>query len=136
MGNAPREVHDPPRFYERKRHIQRRDLWLVTTMNKRSIISNLVTAGHASELLAVLEGESRFSDAAAPGAPENRELARLWIAAQYHLRFVSEFAENSPPQTVGGKLLSSFPDEFDRWVEAGAPGVTDLEFERLASLLN
>lgn len=104
-------------------------------MNKRSIVSRWVSAGHASELLAVLEGESRFSDAAAPGGPERGQCARLWIAAQYHLRFVSAFAENSPPQTLGGKLLSSFPEDFGQWIEAGAPGVTDREFEGLATLL-
>ena len=105
-------------------------------MNKRSIIGSLVATGRASELLAVLEGDSDLSDPTASGAPEDRELARLWIAAQYHLRFVSKFGEYSPPQKVDGKLLSSFPEEFERWVEAGAPGITALEFERLALLLN
>jgi len=105
-------------------------------MNKRSVIFNLIATDRASELLAVLEGESRLSDAASAGAPEDRELARLWIAAQYHLKFVSEFGKDAAPQMVEGKLFSPFPEDFERWVESGAPGVTDLEFERLASLVS
>lgn len=104
-------------------------------MNKRGIIGNLLATGRASQLLAVLEGESALSDPNSPGAPEDRDLARLWIAAQYHLKFVSQFGEHSPPRRVDGKLLSSFPEEFHSWIEAGAPGITALEFEGLASLL-
>lgn len=36
---------------------------------------------------------------------------------------------------VDGKLLCSFSEEFERWIEAGGPGITHLEFEGLASLL-
>lgn len=77
--------------------------------NKRSVIGALMATGLASELLAVLEGESALSDPTALGAPEDHDLARLWIAAQYHLKFVSRFGEHSPPQIVDGKLLCSFP---------------------------
>ncbi len=105
-------------------------------MNKRSIIGNLLATGWALALLAVLEGESALSDPMAPGAPDDHDLARLWIAAQYHLKFVSRFGANSPPQIVDGKFLSSFPEEFERWIDAGAPGIAALELEGLASLLS
>lgn len=103
--------------------------------SKKEIIYSLLKNGLAAELLSILQGDSRFSDSASLGAPEDRMLARLWIAAQYHLEFISIFGNENYPREFNGRVISPFPEDFEKWIEIGAPGLTDLEVERLSSLL-
>ena len=55
-------------------------------------IESLVRAGRATDIANMLEGESSFSNEDSEGAPGDRDLARLWTMAFYHLKFIAEFA--------------------------------------------
>lgn len=98
-------------------------------LTKSELIERLVAAGRAADLVLLLEGDSAFTSDETEGAPDDRQLARLWIAAIYHLRFVAEFGDKKEPRCKEGKWLSPFPVEFGIWLDAGAPGIamTDLE---------
>ena len=91
--------------------------------DKAALIMQLVNQGRSEDILALIEGESPYTTDDSEGAPEDRTLARLWIAALYHLRFTSEFGVGSPTQVKNGRVESPFPDEFMQWLEAGAPGI-------------
>jgi len=99
-------------------------------MNKSKIIREIVDSGRAPDLLLIMEGESPYTSEDSEGAPHDPVLARLWMAALHHLRFVAEFGNRSDNVLKDGKWLSAFPNEFLDWLDAGSPGVTDGELTR------
>jgi len=99
-------------------------------MNKSELIRNLVENGRALDLLRMLEGESPYTNEASEGAPKEPALAKLWMAALYHLRFVAEFGNRPDTVMKDGKWCSAFPKEFSEWIDAGAPGIVVEELER------
>src|SRR5215207_1943207 len=99
-------------------------------MNRSELISRIVDSGRAPDLLLILEGESPYTSEDSEGAPSDPVLARLWMAALYHLRFVAEFGNRSDTVLKDGKWLSAFPNEFSEWLDTGSPGVTDGELTR------
>ncbi len=90
---------------------------------KAELIRHLVVSGNASDVLALMEGESPYTTEASEGAPTDSVLGRIWVGALHHLRFVSEFGPDAEPQMKDGKAESPFPDVFAQWLEADAPGI-------------
>lgn len=78
--------------------------------------------GYAKEIFQLIEGESPYTTEASEGVPLDPHLKRLWIVAVHHLRFVVEFGFQEKVVS-NGKYLSSFPNEFEQWLQAGAPGI-------------
>jgi hypothetical protein len=99
-------------------------------MNKTELIARIVDAGRASDIILLLEGESVYTSEEFEGAPAERELAKLWTIAQYHLRFIAEFGNRTDTILKDGKWLSAFPNEFSEWLKAGAPGIASCELDR------
>lgn len=99
-------------------------------MNRSELIRKIIDNGRAPDLLLILEGESQYTGEDSEGAPRDAVLAKLWMAALYHLRFVAEFGNRSDAVLKDGKWFSAFPDEFSEWLDAGSPGVTDGELKR------
>ncbi|WP_131190151.1 hypothetical protein [Stutzerimonas kirkiae] len=93
-------------------------------MDKVKIIRALIDSGRVKDVLDFVEGESEYVSDKSEGAPQARELRRLWILVVHHLRFLSEFG-STPAATKDGKYLISYPREFDLWLDAGAPGVAE-----------
>ena len=99
-------------------------------MTKAELITQLVSTGRAGDLLLMLEGESPYTNKNSEGAPADRLLGRLWTAALYHLRFVTECGDTDKTVMKDGKWLSPFPEEFSAWLNAGAPGISISDLER------
>lgn len=99
-------------------------------MDKIEIIRLMLDAGRAKDILAFVEGESPYLSDASDGVPQDPELKRIWIMVVHHLRFLVEFGSGTSVQSSGGKIYSSYPDEFERWLSAGAPGISELDIER------
>lgn len=93
-------------------------------MDKVEIIRALIDSGRAKDVLDFVEGESEYISDKSEGAPQTRELRRIWVLVVHHLRFVSEFG-NIPAATKNGKRLIAYPQEFELWLDAGAPGISD-----------
>ena len=91
--------------------------------DKASLILQLVNQGRAEDILALIEGESPYTTEDSEGTPKDKTLAKLWVCAVYHLRFISELGINSPIQVKDGRVESPFPDDFMQWLEADAPGI-------------
>lgn len=94
-------------------------------MNKIEIIRALVCSGRARDVLDFVEGDSIYISDASLGAPQDPELRRIWVMVVHHLRFVSEFGDTPTTQCKDGKYFSPHPDDFNAWLDAGAPGVAD-----------
>ena len=91
-------------------------------VNKIDSIRFLMRKGYAKELLRLVEGESPYTTDASEGVPLDPYLRGLWIVVVHHLRFVVEFGHQEKV-VQNGKYLSSFPNEFEQWLQAGAPGI-------------
>ncbi|QHD07196.1 hypothetical protein PspR76_16270 [Pseudomonas sp. R76] len=93
-------------------------------MEKVEAIRQLVNVGRARDVLAFVEGDSSYVTSESVGAPQELEYRRLWILVVHHLRFVSKYGAHSSGIMKDGKYLTAFPQEFDRWLQIGAPGVS------------
>ncbi|MCA8310865.1 hypothetical protein LGM90_20355 [Burkholderia sp. AU28942] len=99
-------------------------------MGKVEIIRSMLRAGRAKDMLDFVEGESRYLSAASGGVPQDPELKRIWIMVVHHLRFLAEFGGDVLVQTSGGRVYRSYPEEFDKWLSAGAPGISEIDIKR------
>lgn len=100
-------------------------------MGKIEAIKMLVSIGRAKDVLDLLEGESSYISDASEGVPQEPELRRLWIVTVHHLRFVSDFGNSAIEGERDGKHLTPFPDEFESWLNAGAPGIASKDIDSL-----
>lgn len=94
-------------------------------MEKTEIIRRLIDAGRARDVLEFVEGDSPYISETSPGAPQEPELRRLWILVVHHLRFISEFGILAVREYKDGRCLTAFPDEFEQWLQVGAPGISN-----------
>ncbi|WP_129590582.1 hypothetical protein [Stutzerimonas stutzeri] len=93
-------------------------------MGKVEIIRALIDSGRAKDVLDFVEGESKYISDKSEGVPQTKELRRIWVLVVHHLRFISEFG-NASAATKDGKYLITYPQEFELWLDAGAPGISD-----------
>lgn len=98
-------------------------------MEKIKLIKAMMKAGRAEDLLTFVEGESPYLTDASEGVPNALELRRNWILVVYHLRFVSIFGHEKSPQQWKGKILASYPSDFEFWLGAGAPGIAEVDLQ-------
>lgn len=54
---------------------------------------------------------------------------RNWILVIHHLRFISIFGHEKSPQQWSGKILASYPSDFEFWLDAGAPGIAEVDLQ-------
>jgi hypothetical protein len=94
-----------------------------------------------AEVLAMLEGTSRFTSDENPGSDgvftpdlewsQKIELSKLITGATVHLKYMQLTGRADGPVVVIGKHVhGSHPADFARWLEAGAPGIFRPELER------
>lgn len=100
-------------------------------MGKVEAIRALISVGRAKDVLGFVEGESPYISNASLGPTQNSESRRLWVIVVHHLRFVSEFGTSSLRGHRDGKYFTAFPEEFDQWLQAGAPGIADDDINAL-----
>ncbi|WP_092358881.1 MULTISPECIES: hypothetical protein [Pseudomonas] len=96
-------------------------------MEKIKLIKAMMKAGRAKDLLTFVEGESPYLTDASEGVSNALELRRNWILVVHHLRFVSIFGHEKSPQQWSGKILASYPSDFEFWLDAGAPGIAEVD---------
>jgi hypothetical protein len=92
-------------------------------------IKALVENGRAEELRKLMEGESEYTSPESELVLENIEVSKVWRMALEHVRFVSEFGLNKNKVEIGNHFYSSYPDDFEKWLEIGAPGLPKKDFE-------
>lgn len=85
----------------------------------------LIQNGFASELSEIILGKSEYSDMRAFDKLD-RHSHRLRTMVLHHLSFVSEFGIERIGETIvkGSKTHIAFPEYFEAWKLAGAPGVS------------
>jgi hypothetical protein len=100
---------------------------------KANIIRAIVAAGRGPDLLALMEGESPYTSLDNPGAPRENPAGRIWSMALHHMRFVAKFGTEVQKATEGDHFYSAYPEDFDKWLSIGAPGVTEDELQAYLS---
>lgn len=91
------------------------------------LVEMLIAGGKLRELVALLTGEvdaSRFI------IHPQRVADRILLAhAVGHLSYLRDFPKQSGLVEKVGKVYSDYPDEFQRWLASGTPGLTDAALE-------
>jgi hypothetical protein len=99
------------------------------------IAKHLVAAGRARDLHDLLTGVSpycRVTPALPPaeqhtsneGDAELWKSHRLWTLAVHHLDFVARHGRDQGEVWEGAILHCAYPEEFEQWLRAGAPGLS------------
>jgi hypothetical protein len=99
-------------------------------MNKVEIILMLLNSGRVRDVLEFVEGESPYLSDASEGAPQSPELRKIWIMMVHHLRYLANFGDGSSIQIHEGKIYRPYPEEFDAWIKAGAPGIAEQDMKK------
>jgi hypothetical protein len=103
------------------------------TEESAEIIRGMVARGFAAELLALLYGESVYNSPTSPGAPAESSARRLRTDAILHLTYVIKTVRTEGNAEVDGKFYGAYPEEFEKWIEGGAPGITEDELLAFAA---
>lgn len=93
-------------------------------MDKVEIIRSLIDCGRFKDILDFVEGESKYISESSGGAPQDKNLRRIWILVVHHLRFLSKFG-NVSEVMKGDKCFTAHSKEFELWLDAGAPGISE-----------
>jgi len=104
----------------------------VTQLNKQAL--RWLVANRPEDLRELMEGESRYTLPHSIGISQaNRAESRAWVTALYHVRYAAQYGLAQQRVIEGAYVQSSFPAEFEQWLELGAPGISA---EELANYLN
>ena len=101
--------------------------------SKRAIVEAMTKTGRAGDLREIILGISRFC--VASNRTQNAWSAsdeRLSRMAELHLEFVADFGTTVQQAVDGKRLRFAYWDDFNAWLDAGAPGV---ELEELRAHL-
>ncbi|MES9906170.1 MAG: hypothetical protein ABW168_26260 [Sedimenticola sp.] len=91
------------------------------------IVLNMLSQGRANDLVELMLGESHFSIENKPETPKNKEESRKWRMALSYVEFVAKFGLGVEKGEYDGKAYISYPDDFQKWLEIGAPGISQEE---------
>lgn len=98
-------------------------------MDKVALIRGLMEARRFVDMRDIMEGESPYISDLSTGAPDGVAERRAWAMSQHHLRFVAEFGD-LPTARKDGRILSAYPEDFETWLQFGAPGIAVEDIER------
>jgi hypothetical protein len=99
-----------------------------STSNTKESTLRWLVAHRAEALRELMEGESRYTLPHSIGISEaNREEGRAWTMALYHVRYAARFGLAQQRVVEGTYVHSAFPEDFERWLGMGAPGISEEE---------
>lgn len=104
-------------------------------MAEADLVDEAIALGLYGEVLAILEGTSKYSDVELFEGLD-RHSRRLRSMAIMHLQFMVKFdyvGQDKKSITVGNRIHSNFPDYFEAWKLAGIPGVASILLEKMIS---
>ena len=95
-------------------------------VSEKELIEKAISLKLHSELLAMLEGKSEYAD---PSLREklDRHSRRLMQLTIDHLQYAVDFnylGEDEMSRKINGKIVCNYPQYFEAWKLAGAPGIS------------
>jgi len=103
-------------------------------IKKEELIARLLQNGNSMELYKLLMGISDYNQGQ-DRVGYSLEETKLISAARNHLSFVAKFGDKEAHVVDGEKHYFSYPEKFNEWIEAGAPGILVKELELCLSNL-
>ncbi len=91
---------------------------------KISILRQIMAAKRYAALHELVVGISKYSIAEEPSKDMNNDEQCAWQLTMHHLEFLSKYGDSSPMVEINGRKWFAHPEEFDGWLELGAPGVS------------
>lgn len=102
-------------------------------MNKTETIRALVAADRAVDVRELVLGISRFCISEIASSPRSEVEEELRQMAEVHLSFIENYGTKALHVQEGPRHRFAYPQEFEAWLAAGAPGVEDADVEAYLS---
>jgi len=104
------------------------------------LIRRVIDLYGPAEILAMLDGTSQFTSDENPGSDglfsadfdraQKIELSKLIAGARLHLKYMQLTGHvDGPAVLIGKRVHGSYPQDFARWLDLGAPGIFRPELE-------
>lgn len=91
---------------------------------KAELVTRLMDRGSYRKLCELLLGISNENIGRAFDDPPPLEVVKIISAVRSHLQFLDRYGEGRAHVIENGVHHFAFPDEFSRWLEIDAPGLT------------
>lgn len=104
----------------------------MNSMEPSEIVEEVIARGNASSLYDLLAGEMEASRYLIN--PERLEDKILLAGAVCHLEYLVQFPGTSAVVLHDGKVFAPYPEEFQRWLAAGTPGLRPEDMARAGLL--
>ncbi len=104
----------------------------MNSIEHSEIVEEVIARGNASGLYNLLTGESEASQYLSN--PERVEDKMLLAGAVCHLEYLAQFPGTSAVVLHEGKVFTPYPEEFQRWLAAGTPGLRPEDLARAGLL--
>lgn len=93
------------------------------------ILRQMLSQDRINDLIELMEGESKYTSDSMDNMPKTEDEKMARGDALDHVRFVSKFGEDKERVIEGDMVYSSRDEEFNAWLEMGAPGIVPSELE-------
>ena len=97
-------------------------------MKLDKIVKALIDNGRAEQLNELIIGTSKYCvEEPADAVPINDENRKFWQLTMNHLHFISKHGQEKNSMEIDGYYECAYPDEFEKWMELGCPGLSQIE---------
>jgi hypothetical protein len=94
-------------------------------MIDQAIVQKMLRAGKANDLLDLMSGESKYTSDNSELILNNLEEKKAWRMSLEHVKFVAKYGLDVDKVEEGSKFYSAYPDDFEKWLGLGAPGLVE-----------
>ena len=101
----------------------------MTEIKNVNILREFLQKGRSIDLLDLLKGESMYNIDTNEELPLNKDTSKIWRMAISHVEFITKSGIDRTKAEEDSKFYSAHPDDFEKWLEIGAPGITQEEIE-------
>ena len=91
---------------------------------KISILRQIMAAKRYAALYEIVVGISKFNIKEESSQDMTDDEQHAWQLTIHHLEFLSKYGDSSPMVEINGRTWFAHPEEFEAWLELGAPGVS------------
>ena len=94
---------------------------------KVDLLRALMAARRYADLYELVVGISKYNIASVSSRRMTSEEERAWQMTMHHLDFLSKYGDSASFIEINRRKWFAYPEEFGKWLELGAPGITIAE---------
>lgn len=88
------------------------------------LVRQIMAGKRYSDLYEIVAGISKYNISSESLEEMSDEEQRAWQSVIHHLEFLSKYGDKLTMIDINGRMWFPHPEEFEGWLELGAPGVS------------